>query len=1841
MPHHRIGKALNHLCLPGGSIAIGKGLKPFAPLFHAATRCIILSLALIIFSIPAAFAAVDDMQMLLLDRYALPMRWDNIEGPPLWVAGEKPRFDWSKGMHMVRLSAGQSVTVRIPARSVLRVLRPDGSLQPADLEISLSPGSGLYATASPVRGSDSASLFVYPDVPKPMLGRIVTTGRDGDQVTLAFFVMRREPLDEIAPYRSIIDFGGRTVSLRTHGDPLAKEYRHAEPSAPLTARVSGPARLVLEHRIAYPPTESGRLMTYRVFVRLDGRLHQVFDFEAKPDMRRFITIDGKPAVLGTQETGYIAVPAGSHDLAVEVTAPIYGRLLRQDDPDYLVPGLNEPKPAPSSVRDAVAGASPKGSLWDLPFTGKDEEGLRSLIPSGLELTALRTARDMSRRDGGAVASAVMSRAAGERPDYPRLDRAAEELKDSHTFYRPVLPVGKGGPGRQSFRWFSVPSLREFPDLPVDIVAAEQHIQELLGLRQGGYFLPLPPPGAEAYRYLPPKHDATGSLLVAADAPGDARLPLFTVQFDDGEPVVMRLLPGEPVPDEQLETPPARTGEEMLALRHGGDEPVSLSGPFGMKRFPAASAKAGVVELPLPAGTKEIRLRGIGSSADPVSVALFYRASKPFQLSESAFLDALERAGAGEPFRELIDLLGNPAVDGKGGGESISDGPAAARRDLRNELLPLARLIRSLDRQFTASYAEPPDRTAPVSAGRGRVTGPVREKAVTAEKDGQWLAALELWTEVFHASDGDVRREAEFSRVRALRMLGEGYLAERTLRGLFLFGEDEETKSKAFSALEELYKEEEDGDALLALHAAALLRAPSHGSLRTLVVSLVDAGEPAPALAAALLLPRQEQPLAAMLRASHETGWRRVFDRILEGTEDGDERSLWRGQALAEEGMYKEAGSHFRKAGPLGQELAQALENGLGIRDRIRSGDGNERRKAVTDWQTWQGGYPGPRVWREQPQWVTDYAGAASLYALSRDLFSQGYMASPERPVRLVIAGPARLRIEARPLHRRGETRPFDGWMRVSDGKGLSLVPVSNNLPQQGLVIVGDEAHIPGYKVMSDVSYGPGMHQVEIVPENTTIIVRVLAEQPLFASPALPPMTPGTVAEALRGGYRPFRAGPCRPGPLVRDRECLYIIPFDRDRGVSVVGAARERSDTLPVPEEKEIQEMGLLLRENRGTERDGDRAAGFLAAGDVEGALSVPMGEGEGEVLKRVLLLLRLSERKPDQYLRALVEAEALASRHPDLKGLRPLMERMRRNSSWSPVTSVDESAGLRTVDLTGWHPESPFLRTRKALMNSLSGEEYVLYGDGRLVLLMQNIKASTVHVTLAMEDIAYFPAAEMIATYQLDDGETTRVVLTAGQPVLSARIRVPEGRHALGVALEKRLLDQYLRVRILEQDGGDTPLVRKAQRPFHVARKREPITLTVEGPAWLRVDEQRDNLTYPSYRHIAEGLEHIRIGPQPGEEEALVRIHRLIEEKDRPVVPPRFIEVAQEPVPGPVLVISPEDPAVLARVNDAYSPGGQEDGTSSLRLSLVSRRDVDEDTDLDEDERFFEAGISHRYHDEARRRYTFLDLAGRVREDGGPVLGLRGSVYHRLPSYPLSLDLESSLFVQNPDGGPVDPSGGETEWSFLIKARARALLRISEKTYHIPSLSLFGRLLSMSENTRYAAQDVDQDIFTRYKADHGAGLVIADTLYHRPWLDTIWHGGASMTTNENLFVPDHVSVHAGWRQLLGSAQVDALYRFRYYFDDDDRDGSLNRSTIDLNVRYDLWTLWQHRLEGVVNVRYHADSGEFSWLLSLIWHGGKGRGYRDFRPDEIDFADLRLRLVPQEKNNSLSYDRNK
>ena len=69
---------------------------------------------------------------------------------------------------------------------------------------------------------------------------------------------------------------------------------------------------------------------------------------------------------------------------------------------------------------------------------------------------------------------------------------------------------------------------------------------------------------------------------------------------------------------------------------------------------------------------------------------------------------------------------------------------------------------------------------------------------------------------------------------------------------------------------------------------------------------------------------------------------------------------------------------------------------------------------------------------------------------------------------------------------------------------------------------------------------------------------------------------------------------------------------------------------------------------------------------------------------------------------------------------------------------------------------------------------------------------------------------------------------------------------------------------------------------------------------------------------------------------------------------------------------------------------GGQEDGTLSGTLELASRRNLDEDRDAGADaEDFIELRGTHRKYLQHWDGYHRFDLLGRIRNDGGPTLGV------------------------------------------------------------------------------------------------------------------------------------------------------------------------------------------------------------------------------------------------------------
>jgi hypothetical protein len=173
-------------------------------------------------------------------------------------------------------------------------------------------------------------------------------------------------------------------------------------------------------------------------------------------------------------------------------------------------------------------------------------------------------------------------------------------------------------------------------------------------------------------------------------------------------------------------------------------------------------------------------------------------------------------------------------------------------------------------------------------------------------------------------------------------------------------------------------------------------------------------------------------------------------------------------------------------------------------------------------------------------------------------------------------------------------------------------------------------------------------------------------------------------------------------------------------------------------------------------------------------------------------------------------------------------------------------------------------------------------------------------------------------------------------------------------------------------------------------------------------------------------------------------------------------------------------------------------------------------------------------------------------------------------------------------------------------------------------------RYLSLSDYADYEPERVDQDVFTPYKDDHRRGLSLGDVLYHRPWQDTLWSAGARLQTNEDLnpLSPDHVNLRVGWNQFLGSMRVAGRYQHRWFFDDEDRSETRDKKRLSLGANWELWRNPSDRLELAFFLARDLDDEENTWALRFSWLTSNGRGYRDFRPREETFLNLRARRIP-------------
>ena len=1708
---------------------------------------------------PAHAGAPDLREAAARQALGVALRWDNVEETSGRAGAVAPRLDLAARLHRLHLAPGEWTEVLLPPGAGLRVQPGDARPLPGALRFEISTDGDLYARRA-ARPLPDGGLLLESDPLSPTLARVQLDEGAEEAASLALFVSRAVTAGPVVQYAGRVDTG--TVWVRRTGETGKQRFRRLAAGERLELELQGPARLRLQQ---YLPFEdgSGGPRHYRLHHRLDGGPLKTIDASASAARRHLLLVDGEPLLASEPRDDYLDLPPGRHRLQLWFSEGLLLRLLATRPDDNLLPEQNAP---------------------DIPTLPEDPL-------FGLYREGLRTVGDNRRPAGGLVGAMTLLESARDRTDLPALQGAARELLYRHTYYDNLPPRTAG-----------VRKIRVAPRrlrLPQDgtghFLLATGERGALAEAVPTAWFAELTA-GKPLDYPLPPRPVAGLLRLLVLDAPAGARLRL---RFDDRPPVELRI--GETPGD----LPHVLDGAAALASQA---RDTARDAPWQVSVRQIRPARA--IELPLPRDVQKIRLERTDRDPRPLSVALQRRAAQVWRLSDASYLGllgVLRAEGVLRPLWQSCLRHTDTALDPEAPlpeallpDTALSETARAAARAVVNHWVPLLRWLRARGETYRAAIARD-------AAPRRRTVGWNEAAAAAAraralEGDGQWVAALEQWRLLADSREAHHRRAALDGSLRALSHLGEYRLAERLLRQAFLEDTPDELLDLRLQKAEALYRRTGDHTAWQGLLANALARTPTAELTARLVKALLEAGRGREALAVAWLLPERLRPTERLLaEAVRLRAWPQ-FDALLAGLDDDRRRALWLGHRAWRRDAPDEARRHWRQAGEEGAALLSAADTAERLAAALRRSGDIPRDLAARRLAEWLQTLPGPRAWRPADGLAESSAGMAWLYSPALDLGFEALRATPERPLRLKIAGPARLRLDIRPLHPAGAEQPVTGWLRVDDGEQQWISPFGPNRPSTALQWPGASGQ-PGGLVRRELNLGEGIHELNIAGVEHELLVRLYLEAPvldlgLSPAAALPPAPDW--AELARGVA-------CTGGDVLLCEPANTAAAPAPSAAGDPTWLATPLPATPPANAERPPAETPLVA----GTG-----------------------GAAEADAYGRLVRLLWRSERQGADPATFLAHAEALAAEAlagPHAARIRPLMLRLGRGARWQPLDYVAESAGIRYLERPAGEAEAPALRVRAALLPARCRGLRLLGGREELVYALFNLRPATLGIRLEPCAPPWERAQPLQATVMMNDRPAARILLQGeGQRL---RLRTGRGRQDIRLRLDTPVVNHYLGVHIEDPAAPDTDRV---ERAYQIATPDEPLRLEIEGPAWLRVDELRDGITRSRYLAVAPGWQTLELAPEAGREEALLRL--FIRTTGPAPTPARPAPPLPAPTPAPAA-------AELAALHHPWTPpaddlrlGGQEDGTPSLGLRLVSRTRVDDEEEGRLErfrEEFAELRGEYRFFDEAAKRYWRSELLARRRADGGPVLGF-GQYLHAWPlrHWPrLQTSAQVRGFMQRPGNARPGRDGG-TEWSLAASLRTLLHVALGPRTYHEPSLTLFGRALSLDRNDRYPAAGLDRDVFSRYKAQHRRGLRLADYLVHKPWRDTEWYGLAAVTSNEDFLplAPDNLEGRLGWRQLLGDIDLDAGYRLRHYLPDNDRDGSSTRHDLRLQLKWMRWNLRQQRAELRLFVTHDLGNGDSSVYLGLFLHGGNGRGLRDFRSNEVRFPDLRGLRMPRDAN---------
>ena len=1652
-----------------------------------------------------------------------------------------------------------------------RVLRLELAAGSPAPRIETAQTAGLWMVWNPVRAQDHTWL-IAPDFSAAGRIRIIHAAQANASIRFRAFVSRRVPAVAAADYPQRLALDAEPRRLRRDGTLRPRAVWPVAAEHPVETDVEGPARLRIRAFVRYPNGPEDPLGLHRIRVLLDENPVGHWEPHSGAPGRTTWHLDGEAVSVSLPEELFLEIPQGTHRLRIESSHAALVAVDRSGGTaDFLLPGLNAPRGL-----DRCYAETDVPSPLAFPLTEWCAD-LRATATPELSIHAARAlAADTRFRNSGELAVQALVNAARSRPSAAALQKAADRAAVRASYWSDLYPDTDVASRFEHYLDIQVSMPGVATDLDYTL-----HTPFLAMTRDKlprALFSPLPPGGVLEYRLPAGEDPETTSLRLIVTPEDRSRETRLRIITDDAPPRWIRVTPADTLA-------PAHPRPDRAAAVHrwlAEHAPQSISPPVPAARY----------DFAIPSHGGRVRILSEAGSA-PVRVALQRRRSRPARLTEDAYLGLIRELGGIDTVRvlfglavrragEILDPDRHGAIDEIIAGARIAPSNRTAARRLILDWIPLLRHLHRLRVVWSRNVTAPQDRQS--TAAPGEPFPPV--------PNDDSLHALLHWRSVLERSPWKSAQavEAAVGLSQALRRLGETHLAELWLRRLVLYGPDPETRRRAYRRLRDEYRRAGNEVALDGLLATALDRADGEVLAHT-VQRWLEAGRFRPALQLAALLNdpsavETERLAAAALNA----GWPQQMQRAL--AHMAPRRAVrWRVRAWAAAGRFSEARALAAEQGL--DEVAALLSEP----DSRACPESTPELLAVRR-ARWHAALPGPRRWRDVTAQVASPGPWRKLHSRSRDLDAATRLVARGRPILLRVAGPVRLRIELRPLHEREDT-PMSGWVRVRDATGAVWVyPIDDNLASDDLDPL-PEGH-PGRRVHMDLELGAGVHRLRLEPGVDAALVRVLAWLPegvqgLLAFKAVdPPRQPvfPSLSCARDGTEITCRypnddeANPFHPAALAS--QCLAPPP------------ARAASAETPTAWRPMVR---------------------------VDTARSEPASSVAARLVRLRWRLHRKALSAPAA-LAAVARMKAEAAADPRVSTLaRPVL----RHGAWAPLEPVSSSAGLEVVELPPWAATTPSLRSRWLLLDArCRGHARLLTRDGALAYALRLPRRETITLRLTACPVEPTRPATQRVALEIDGAYGTEFTLPPDSGSTTVDLDLPAGDTTMVLRLEDPYPNRYVGISV--EAPWLSPNDRTIRRTFYLATRDEPVEAVIRGPAWVRIDRWTGSLS-STYRWIGPGDHTLRLLP-PGGERAGYRLF-VLRWRQKPRSAP--LEPRHVPEPVPALALGPPPtPHAPALPLDGLALGGQEGGTPGLALSLVDRLEPDESEGASAGhERFLQllADYRHREMERDRDRIWRVGFLGRLREFGGPTLGLFGRVQWR-PLFALS-DLHTSLrlsvYLQNP-GTRRDGRAGAWEASVTLRAAARLRHRLSARTLHLPKLELFGRWLTLDESdVPYFRRDLDRDVYTRYKAEHRYGWILSDTLRHRPWMDTLLEAGAKLVSNESLSL-DHAELRLrGW-QRLGAFSLGLGYRWRHYLDDEDRARGFSDNRLQLALAGEHWSRSRQRWYWELRADHDLERGETGFRLVLGWNGGNGRGLEDWFPGEHPFSTLSAAAMPEDPN---------